>query len=82
MTTYYFCPSCREQFELTNTDPLEFCPDDSTKLEVVATAAQTIAPSKLSTDSTPISTGRNLLMFRYRITPVLPGNSENLPLKR
>jgi hypothetical protein len=31
---------------------------------------------------TPISTGRNLLTFRYGITLVLPGNSENLPLKR
>jgi len=30
---------------------------------------------------TPISTGRNLLTFRYGITLVLSGNSENLPLK-
>jgi hypothetical protein len=31
---------------------------------------------------TPISTERNILTFCYGITPVLPGNSENLPLKR
>jgi hypothetical protein len=41
-----------------------------------------LARSQNGKGCAPISTGRNLLTFRYGIALVLLGNSENLPLKR
>ncbi|HEX2241827.1 MAG TPA: hypothetical protein VHK27_00960, partial [Gammaproteobacteria bacterium] len=83
-------------FQVGTTDVQIFDPYPGHKVTIVAFApipnttpqrfeSIVVGEARITTSgvlSTPISTGRNLLTFRYGITLVLPGNSENLPLKR